>query len=444
MSNNQSPLFLDNEIAQTVRRRELRERSKEEHEWVSIDCKLRPEIYDAGFKPLFNLCLNQDELHRLLKVPKKLQHALGFVKNNRELKAHSLLHKFYRVKNEDEENIWCCESNEAIEEDLGLADIASIGKRLATRQDLNELVEDESIKLSKDFGLEDKGIFRGGCVVCDWNQLENLYSPISIHNSYVVMKESVRILERASCIIGAKERHNYSFAIQNDHSRKLAALTISIIFQGTFVGDEYEPGYLSASLCSIGKNQERASVGDANHSLQALNCNKNLGRLVIEHEPGFEVDYVEFEVIIVGFSQCRYSIAVSGKVMVPIKDYFVNELHILFLNQQKVSRYHQNIDDINLDIRIMHRKVSLLQHLCDNMEQNRLEVKNAIDAAEYKLENDDLAIGLNSGSSEGERVSYFEQRKLIKVRSEPIFMHNDNSPYLTPHLGSRKKLCPVL
>jgi hypothetical protein len=78
------------------------------------------------------------------------------------------------------------------------------------------------------------------------------------------------------------------------------------------------------------------------------------------------------------------------------------------------------------------------------MEQNRLEVKNAIDAAEYKLENDDLAIGLNSGSSEGERVSYFEQRKLIKVRSEPIFMHNDNSPYLTPHLGSRKKLCPVL
>jgi hypothetical protein len=69
-------VFLDNEIAQTL--------TIEEHEWVSIDCKLRPEIYDAGFKPLFNLCLNQEELHRLLKVPKKLQHALGFVKNKRD------------------------------------------------------------------------------------------------------------------------------------------------------------------------------------------------------------------------------------------------------------------------------------------------------------------------------------------------------------------------
>ena len=54
ISINQSPLFLDNEIAQTLT-------ILEEHEWVSIDCKLRPEIYDAGFKPLFNLCLNQEE-----------------------------------------------------------------------------------------------------------------------------------------------------------------------------------------------------------------------------------------------------------------------------------------------------------------------------------------------------------------------------------------------
>ena len=56
MSNNQSPLFLDNEIAQTLT-------ILEEHEWMFIDCKLRPEIYDAGFKPLFNVCLNQNKLN---------------------------------------------------------------------------------------------------------------------------------------------------------------------------------------------------------------------------------------------------------------------------------------------------------------------------------------------------------------------------------------------
>ena len=106
MTNLCTPSFRDKKIAQDVRRKDRRERTREHLEWISIDCRLHPDIYyEAGFEPLVDhdLQLNREDLYRLMKAPRILQRAFGFITNDRELRAHSLLHRYNQIKIEDKD-----------------------------------------------------------------------------------------------------------------------------------------------------------------------------------------------------------------------------------------------------------------------------------------------------------------------------------------------------
>lgn len=413
-----NPLFLDSDLSQEIRRKQLHKRSQSEHEWVSLDCILNPHIYGASFKPLFDLDLDENVLHRLLTLPKQLQHAFGFIQNDRELKAHFLLHKYYRVadKGAVEEEIFYSESIKALDVDFGLVEVATIGPKLATLDNIYEIA-DNSVKDSKPFfnmETNDDEIVEPIQIVSNLNQLNDDFVPSTIHNSCILLKESGRIMEKANRVIEKKEKHHYSFAVQNNLSRKLASLIVSVVFHGTFIGEEYRPGYLSASLFSIGENLEKESVGEAKHSLQVLNCTKNLGRLIIEYEPRFHKGALNFQIAVAGLSHCQYSLVVSGKVVVATKNYFISEMKRLLHHRQEVIKQEEIIDEIDLDVRILGRRVVLLQNLSKEMECKMMELENAIYLAEYEFESGSLNLEIDN-SLGTESALYSEKQKRIEV-----------------------------
>lgn len=179
-------------------------------------------------------------------------------------------------------------------------------------------------------------------------------------------------------------------------------MTVSVIFQGTFVGNEYEPGYLSSSLIYFNQSQERESVGSAREPLQVVNSERKLGRLVIEYKPESNVQDMTFEVAIKGYSACRYSLVVSGKIMCATEDFLVDELSTFLKNENEIDQHIHVVDNINLDIRVLNKKVSFLGSLCEVAEKDKQVVENDIDVEEYNLENDD-------------DIDYFRQIDVIKV-----------------------------
>ena len=404
MMNN--PLFYEKDLGQDVRRKQSRERTVEEHEWISLDCRLYPALYEAGFEPhpTHDLDMKQHEIHRLLKIPKKLQHAFGLIQNTRELKVHSLLHRFYQIEYDGvfpfpHETL----NQDSRHDSFELIDVASISKKLASKQDICALIGDESTW--NDSESSECTLRRNDIIICSLDELHDIDASLPISDTFIVLTDTVRFAERPSTLIEARERQNHSFAIQNDgNAKKLASLTISIVFQGTFIGNEYAPGFLSASTDRLGSNEQREALGHARYDLQFVNTNKSLGRLVIEYEPSAAIDDMKLEVTILAYSTCKYSIVISGKIMYATEDFLVNELLKFLMNEQKICQLCDTVDDINLDIRIQSRKVHLLQSLCDHMERDRQEIENKIEKEEYQLENDDS-------------IDYFEQTDLIKVSS---------------------------
>ena len=419
MTNLCTPSFRDKKIAQDVRRKDRRERTREHLEWISIDCRLHPEIYEAGFKLLVDhdLQLNREDLYRLMKAPRILQHAFGFITNDRELRAHSLLHRYYQIKIEDkDEDEQTSISFGCTESEFVIVDITAIGNKLVSLQDLCELPGDDIVPKT----VEKIGNYLSADepIMSDLAEFENIsLSPECAQNSLFVLQESVRILQQDSCAIDVGQQQSHSFVTHSSSTRKLAGFRISIVLQGTFVGDQYKPGHISASLCSINAKQERVIIGESKHFLQVINCDKNLGRLLIGYEPGAAVEDGKFEIAIRGFSACKYSLIVTAKIMVPTQDHLLNELNKFRKNAKAISQYYQNIDYLHLDKRILERKMEILGSLGEHAEQSRREVEDAIDIAEYNLESNDLVIAETEvETSSRDCESYFAQSDRIKVR----------------------------
>lgn len=412
-------MFQDKEIAQFTRRKKNIERSIEEHQWVtSIDCKLQKQLYHNEYMPHpeYDLGLSHDELLQLMMLPVRLNHAFGNISNQKELQAHFLLHKYYTIKSDHDD--WF-EDNESIffsENEWQKIDCKLLGKQLASFDDLCSLLEYSSLKnvlseplhdlnaATKDFHQHEamKKSNKSNTeiqIIHHLDELKELQEDLAHQRTkriyilddcgYVNLKE----LEFNEIENGRGQCHLIQLTC-DEPTKKLASITVSIIFTGKHTGSDYIPGRLSASISRIQNKQSNCNkiVGDIQYSLQTLNTLKSAGHLVIEYCVENHEHYEEpamndilLNISIFACSSCTYSISLFGRFMYDLESYYINRLHSYLIADQKIQDTQRLLHDNYLNTRFLEYKYTMLSLICKKTETLKLELYHDIEAQELNV-----------------------------------------------------------
>jgi len=394
---NRNPTFKDKDIAQHVRRKKSCERLTEEHEWVSIDCKLNHFLYNRSFKPHseYDLRLGRNDIFRLLSLPNKLQRAFGHINTLQEFRAYLLLFKFYIVQNkhdwQEEDTSQCCIDVENKQLDINL-----VGRRLASLHDIRLFLQDK-------VGIAD----------LNWCESESSrYPPITFNTreeasisslrdldsvdpkvhprTFLVLHDLENLTDGVSFRAETFKTYCHKISLENCWgAKRLKKITISIIFQGTFIGKDYIPGKLSARLAKTSDEVGYEDIGTALPSLQILNTFKNLGRLVIEYEPKNVFEEGTYALYVSAFSEYTYNISISGKIMYDTEAFLTNELHSFVVKRNKARELICTLDEIMLDMRIHEKEVALIKELWSRTKQSTKEIERNLEAEEFQMDHDD-------------------------------------------------------
>ena len=391
------PTFRDSCIAQQIRRKGRYERTAEEHQWVSsIDCKLNPFLYNQSFKPLseYDLGLPQNDIIRLLSLPTTLQLAFGHINTLQEFRAYLLLSKFYIV-----ENKYDFQKKSLVSIEIGLLtiDVNLVGRSLASLNDVQRLFQDwvavtnQNGSKCKKSRSSPKSESREEIVISDLEDLKDVCIQTKVHAKiFLAVRDLVSLTNVLSFRAESFKTYCHNFCIENSMlTKKLGTLTISIVFQGAFVGNEYAPGKISGYLIKASDNTGNKHIGTCLPSLQVLNTTNNLGRLVIEYEPETAIDDGNYKLFISTFSECTYNISISGKMMYETEAYLVNELHSFVIQRNRARDLASTLHIIMLDVRIFEKKVSLITELCIQTEHSEGMAKRKLEAEEFQLDHDD-------------------------------------------------------
>jgi len=421
------PCFRDKVIAQQARRKGIYERTTEEHQWVnSIDCKLHPFLYNQSFKPLseHDLGLHQNDIVRLLSLPTTLQLAFGHINTLQEFKAYLLLSKFYIVEHD-----YDFQEKSLVSIDVGLQtiDINTVGKSLASLNDTQSLLQNEIVMTdpvrseskSSRSSLQSKS--GKEIVISELEDLKDANIPKVLAKCFLLLRDLVNITNIVSFRAKPLKTYCHKFCLVNSAmTKRLGTLTISIVFQGTFVGDDYACGKLSAHL-----KKETSGVGTSLPSLQVLNTTNNLGRLVIEYEPKTALEEGNYALFISAFSECTYTISISGKVMYEIEAHLVNELYSFVVQGKRTQELIWTLEKIMLDRRIYEKKVSLITELCIQTEHSKGEVEKKLEVEEFRMDHDD-SVHYDSQINSLQVCSDRVEKKESKTLHEQILTHPKN------------------
>lgn len=431
----QQIILKHSESIDKIRRKDIHESTKEEHQFKSIDCILFPELYHVGFQPFprYDLKLDKNRIVSIVQAPKELQLAMGYLQNDVELQAHYILNKYYeRNQNVDILDITSdsigivnqksnvANSRDDEDNDIPILDLKTSGVQFHNLDDLKQILVGDmnisSLEQNRKMILlmddlksrmnDHKCRYRYATTRSKTDDIEfaniqelihhhasenvgnNYYNrPFADCNPFILIGDNVEIMQTMSSQMKSEESRCHHFIIKEDEDdrRKPASLTICIVFHGEFINEEYNPASLSASLRMMNNNGIlTSSLGTAPYELQIINTNKKLGRIIIkyDYEKDHEASYTKFKLEICAMSTCHYSIDVSCNVLYHAHD-FVVDMHWHYLhNKCRIKQLEQNLIDEALDCRIAAIKISLLQELVQSAETIRAQYEKDIQQLE--------------------------------------------------------------
>lgn len=427
-------MLRDKLIAQCARRKGISDRSMEEHQWVSIDCRLHRHLYHKEFipHPEYDLGLDCDKLMWLLVLPARLNHAFGKISTPKELQAHHLLHKYYDIDSGHHDDWFEDDSLFLVDDKPHKVDCKLFGKQLASFDGLCSLLEDSSLRSPLHEALKElnnkktnkDSYYEEQMRVAEFNHqiqiINHLHELNDLPERAAVQETAKKIFILDDCgYISLKElnfnrietgrgQRHFIELIVDEPTKKLASIYVSIIFTGNFIGQDYISGRLSASISLINHNNvSHKIVGDARYSLQTLNTNKSAGRIVIEYDIAYDEQYEDtilLNISILAFSQCTYSISLWGKFVHDLESHYVNELHSLLLAEKNIQDIQRVLHENYLDTRVLEYKLSLLTLICTKSEDFKSEIHRDISETQE-----------NHMSNYDSTICNIEQRRDMKV-----------------------------
>ena len=398
------------ELAQSTRQKDIKELSKEEHQFKSIDYVLFPYLYTPKFKPFnrYDLKLSKDRLMSILQTSHVLELAMGYLITEVELQAHYIVNKYYDRSNlnhsVEESNLTLC-SKEVV--DTPILCMKNAGRILYQivdlRNDFGALVgNDETFErsiqyLSKlDFdAMIPQNTYRN-IEFASINEIVDQDDCLDHHNPFIVLNDMIQVYASSSNQIKHHERRKHRFIVQDDDTQKKpSSMTVSIVFHGEFVEGEYNPARLSVSLNKLQEQQgilsSHSLVGNAPYDMQVINSEKKLGRIFIKYKFDEQNNRAQplkncFEIAILAESTCQYSIDVNCTAAYYVNDLVIHELWDYLNKKKEMIMYEDKAKNARLDCRIASTKISMLKGLIQEAEKMRVKYEHDIDSREVELE----------------------------------------------------------
>jgi len=434
MTNSILSLQKHSELAHAVRKKPINHLTKEEHEFVSIDSIIFPSLYNPGFKPFprYDLKLDRQRIMTILGAPKLLQLAMGYLETDIELKAHYLVNKYYggidevNVINNSESKMTDVENNDYSEEKIPAIHnyMNCIGNILHQVNDLKTFGSSSEnycrfdifcTKLNDilDEKRDDSKVY---LEFEDMEQLVEYDGNYGAINPLIRVHDTIPIYESSSCVISANQKRRHLFTLEDNDTRKRpSTMTVCIVFHGDFIGEDYRPVKLSASLNRLNENGSISILGVAPYDLQTVNTHKKLGRIVInfDFERNIKTSFesIEFDLCIKGYEVCHYSVDVHCTASYHAHDLLVHNVWTYLDRRKAIAMHEVNATNASLDYRIETMKVCLLHELIEEAEACIVQYEKEIDLLETELH-------LHNDSN-------YDQNNImdkIKVRSE--YDHN--------------------
>jgi hypothetical protein len=394
--------------ADITRRKNHSQLSKEEHQFISIDCVIFPEVYHSGFKPFprygYDLKLTKDRITSIIEAPAQLEQAMGYLETEIELLAHFIVNKFYeriendvyKFKHEVESDV---NENEIDVPKLSIKDARKQLHQIFDFREFNINLQNNLNKIS--YLIEQiNGHFlaytsQRSSAIVNIMKMEELAKADYVTEEacpFFIMDDIVQAYSVSSTQINENERKRHRFIVINDTNKaKPLALTISIVFHGSFDKGEYKPARLSTSFKEVKIDGSISmSTGIVPYHLQSLNTQQKLGRIIMHYEfeqfPCYETNKYCFEIEVVSLSECRYSVDVNCDIAHDAGDVIIDELWQYFNREREIKFEGLKVDNTKLDCRILETKNELVKKLANESNSVLLTVKHEIDLHENNLE----------------------------------------------------------
>lgn len=270
-------------VSERVRRRRHVDRTPEERQWVAMDFALHfaryyktisaeeVELIAKNTDSVYKCTLAKEQLERLLTLPARNCLALAFLKSNEELEAHALLRKFSFGDGED--HFAQLDKQFVMSPHMPKRPVAS------TLEGLASALEKETVNRLTGGRKKPKeriAVPRDQSALLDEGASSSVTTLFSAANATLDPHKSVT--------------HTFRMPA---HSVGVLALTVSIVFQGSFKPAGYQNGRLAAMLYVIPPSESDSSrvrapipIGKCFSSRDIALCTPHsLGRLVVRHEP---------------------------------------------------------------------------------------------------------------------------------------------------------------
>lgn len=181
-----------------------------------------------------------------------------------------------------------------------------------------------------------------------------------------------------------KRRHSL-YVTTNGSRQKIRSMRISVVFNGSFVGQTYHPGEISVVLVHYKSDDDLhpSTIGciesDTPNTMEAL------GFIIIRHEiPHTTVEDGLYEVVVSAKANTNYSISLSGKIAVHVSEEVKNMLVDCIVKKNELEQCIQRASSLDAPMAILRRKLTIENNLlcqatkeCDEreVEIERLELE---------------------------------------------------------------------
>ena len=414
--------FQPSTLANEIRSKNFRSLAEEEHQFISIDYVLFPELYECGFKPFprFDLQFsNKDRIIELIHLPKDVHCAIGFLMTQDELRAHFLINKYYKINRSNNDigsfirsqfdQLTTATLPDKVMEANGQMDVPTLymknhGKKLYNVKDCKE--EMNQLSKSKDDFFDLISTFCNNSVILSddvvINEEHNFINieefakekeSMENQTAFILIEDTIPFFNIQPTHMKSNEKRSQTFFLHDDDDRKKPySITISIACQGVFVDGKYEAAHLSASLKLINTNDTETYVGYAPYKLQFINTEQKLGHIVIKYDFDTKRSHIPtkyiFELDLIAQSTCQFSVDVTCLATFHANDVAIDQFCDFFIMCKRRRLEELHTMNRKLDQRIVKRKITMVENLIEEAEKRRKQFEVDVDSIELQMEVD--------------------------------------------------------
>ena len=209
-------------------------------------------------------------------------------------------------------------------------------------------------------------------------------------------------IDKDECIIHKTDpttlqgKASHYLIIQDDETRSITSLSVTVVHTGTHIGSDYTPSILSVQLNQV-IDGDAVQIGRAPNKLQHINTRSEIGCVVIEHERTIEnklIGSTLFEVQIAAETKANYSITLGACFACPLVKEIKRRLARVIATRKEIRTCVEKMESMEQNLALLERKRVLEEKLMNQSKDQSKRCSLEMASLDLKLDyQDDIIDG---------------------------------------------------